>query len=213
MYDTDEEQIEALKGWWQENGNMLIVALLVFAVAYFGITTYRNSAQTSKEEASVAFQSLVNLTSAADAGGDVQFDAIAAQIDVIKREHGKSTYATYAALFGARYAVLQGDLETATAELNWAADQNKNSNLESLIQLRLARIEFSRGNNVVALKILSGDGASQQVGFDELRGDILLSQGDVAGARLAYQSAWELAANGTQARPILDMKLNDLTEQ
>ncbi len=213
MYDTDEEQIEALKTWWQENGNMLIAALLVFAVAYFGITTYRSSVQTAKEDASVAFQSLVNLTSEADAGGDVNFDAIAAQIDTMKRDHGKSTYATYAALFGARYAVLEGDLEAATAELNWAADQNKDSNLDSLIQLRLARLEFARGNDVAALKTLSEDGASQQVGFDELRGDILLSQGDVAGARAAYQAAWDGAAKGTQPRPILEMKLNDLTEK
>ena len=213
MYDTDEEQIEALKGWWQENGNKLIAAILVFALAYVGITTYRSSVQTGKEEASVAFQDLVELTLVADAGDNVDFAAIAAQIDTLKTEHGKSVYATYAALYGARFAVVKGDLKAAASELNWAVDQNTDKNLESLIQLRLARVEFALGNSDIALKLLSGEGGSQQVAFDELRGDILLSQGDVDGARTAYQKASELAATGTQPRPVLEMKLNDLTVQ
>ena len=213
MYDTDEEQIEALKGWWQENGNMLIAAILVFALAYVGITTYRGSVQTGKEEASVAFQDLVNLTMVADSGGDVDFAAIETQIDTIKTNHGKSVYATYAALFAARFSVAQGDLKAAASELNWAVDQNKDKNLESLIQLRLSRVEFALGNSDTALKLVSGKGGSQQIAFDELRGDILMSKGDVSGARAAYQKAWELASAGTQPRPVLEMKLNDLAVQ
>jgi predicted negative regulator of RcsB-dependent stress response len=215
VYDTDEEQIEALKGWWQENGNKLIAAILVFALGYFGITTYRSSVQTGKETASTAFQNLVNITTDvdADAGNDIDYAAIDAQIDLLKVEHGKSVYATYAALFGARFAVSKGDLEAAASELNWALDQNKDPVLESLIQLRLARVEFARDNAETALKLLSADGGSQQVAFDELRGDILLSKGDVDGARAAYQTAWDAASEGTQPRPVLEMKLNDLSVQ
>jgi len=37
MYDTEEEQVEALKRWWQENGTSAIVGLSCWHSRYPGL--------------------------------------------------------------------------------------------------------------------------------------------------------------------------------
>lgn len=210
MYDTDEEQIEAMKKWWLENGNMVIGAIFFAVVAYFGMSFYNNSVESQKEEASSAYQDLLEMTTDSAEMTDDLLTEINQQITVIKKDHEKSTYAIYAALYSAKLAIEAKNLDQAAAELNWALDQSVDSNITQLIQLRLARVEFARGNSVVALKLLSNESGKQLVGFEEVRGDILLAQGDVQEAKAAYQKAWDAAAEENLQRPILEMKLNDL---
>jgi len=210
VYDTDEEQIEALKKWWMANGNMLIGGLLIAVIAYFGINFYKDTRLAQKEAASSVYQSLVELaTETQSLSGDKLAEANAS-ISTLKKDYADSTYAIYASLYSAKLAVESGDLDLAASELNWALDQKIPVSLQQLIQLRLARIEFARGNEGAALKLLSNESGQQKVGFEEVRGDILLSQGDTDGARLAYQNAFEAAQAANLQRPVLEMKLNDL---
>lgn len=208
MYDTEEEQIEALKKWWQENGNYLIGAFILGVAGYFGATFYNQSALEKKESASAAYQELVTVvTESAE-----NEDAVSQLVGELKQQHGDSTYAVYGALYAAKLAVEDGQLDNAAAELNWALDQNVSKSLMEVIQLRLARIEFARGNTEAALKLLDSPDVQQVVGFEEVRGDILLSQGNLEAARNAYSKALEAARAGNMQRPLLEMKLNDLTE-
>lgn len=210
MYDTDEEQIEALKRWWMENGNMLIGSLLIAVIAYFGINFYKDTQLEQKEAASAVYQDLVELATETDQlSGEMLIEA-KDKVSALKKDHADSTYAIYAALYSAKLAVESGDLDLAASELNWSLDQKLPEGLMQLIQLRLARVEFARGNEGAALKLLANESGLQKVGFEEVRGDILLSQGDVDGARIAYQSAFDAAMAANMQRPVLEMKLNDL---
>jgi len=210
VYDTDEEQIEALKRWWMDNGNMLIGSLLVAVIAYFGINFYKGTQLEQKEAASAVYQDLVELATETDElAGDMLIET-SDKISALKQDHADSTYAIYASLFSAKLAVESNDLDLAASELNWALDQSPPISLQQLIQLRLARVEFARGNDVAALKLLSNESGQQKVGFEEVRGDILLSQDDIEGARVAYQTAFDAAVESNLRRPVLEMKLNDL---
>ena len=44
-YETEEEQIEALKDWWRENGNSLLIGVAVALVAVFGFRGWQTSVQ------------------------------------------------------------------------------------------------------------------------------------------------------------------------
>ena len=206
MYDTDEEQIEAMKKWWLQNGNMLIVAILVSALGYFGFSYYKSSMLESKESASASYQQLLNIATVPTS--DLDTEAVARQIDLIRADHGKSVYAVYAALFGAKFAVESDDLELAASYLNWALENNDNAELDKMVRMRLARVETARGNHSAGLRLIADDAGKFVSGFAEIRGDILMEQGNVDQARQAYELALEAAPDAD--RPVLQMKLNDL---
>lgn len=204
MYDTEQEQIEAIKKWWSANGNYVIGAVLVALVAFFSWTFYKNMAQSKLEAASVLYDDMMSAVDSGDA------DTVAARIGNLKSDYSDTVYGVYAALQGAKQAVDSGDMVAAVSELEWALD-NADDSLTPVVHLRLARVHYSVENYAAALAELD---AIDQPGFEvpshELRGDILLSQGDVDAARAAYQTALEESAQQGINSPYLEMKLNDL---
>ena len=34
IYQTEEQQVEAIKGYWEENGNMIIAGIVLFSFGY-----------------------------------------------------------------------------------------------------------------------------------------------------------------------------------
>ncbi|AJQ94492.1 YfgM family protein [Gynuella sunshinyii] len=210
MYDTDEEQIEALKKWWHQYGNTLIVAIIVFIAGYFGINYYQHSVQSTKEQASDVYQKLVdmnieNQTLSAEQKGEAE-----KLIDQLKTDYDKSTYAVFAAMYGAKFDVDAQDLDAALTELQWALEHNKDDALGKTLRLRIARIQLAQGKTDEALKTIAVDAGAQVANFEELRGDIYLAMGKVDDARTAFQLAYNDAKEKQLNRPVLEMKLNDL---
>lgn len=204
MYDTEQEQIEAIKKWWSVYGNYLIGAVLVALVAFFSWTFYQNSVQSKLEAASTLYD---NLMTAVDAGDD---EAVASRIDELKNDYSDTVYGVYAALQAAKQAVQDEDLDGAVSELEWALD-NTDDSLAPVVRLRLARVQYAQQNYDAALASLDGiDQPGFEVPSHELRGDILLSQGDTEGARGAYQTALEESQQQGVSSPFLEMKLDDL---
>ncbi|WP_428239776.1 YfgM family protein [Gynuella sp.] len=210
MYDTDEEQIEALKKWWHQYGNTLIVAIIVFIAGYFGINYYQHGVQSTKEQASDVYQKLVdmnieNQTLSAEQKGDAE-----KLIEQLKSDYDKSTYAVFAAMYGAKFDVEAQDLDAALTELQWALEHNKDDALGKTLRLRIARIQLTQGKTDEALKTIAVDAGAQVANFEELRGDIYLAMGKVDDARTAFQLAYNDAKEKQLNRPVLEMKLNDL---
>lgn len=210
MYDTDEEQIEALKSWWQKYGNTLISAIILFLVAYFGINWYQGKQLSQREAASDVYQQILDLTDNAGQISDGDREQAVTLIAQLKTDWSDSTYAVYAALQSAALAVEKNDLNTAASELRWALEHSDEEQLSNTIQLRLARVLNAQGDTDGAMAMLTVTEGLQSVGYNELKGDILLAQGDVAGARSAFQAAMDTARVNGLNRPVLEMKLDDL---
>lgn len=82
-----------------------------------------------------------------------------------------------------------------------------------VVRNRLARAQFSAERYDDALATIDGAGSVESADafaaiFSELRGDILLVQGDESGARDAYLAAREQSQQGRSG--ILELKLSDL---
>ncbi|WP_108125163.1 YfgM family protein [Saccharospirillum mangrovi] len=204
MYDTEQEQIEAIKKWWSLYGNYLIGGVLVALVAFFSWTFYKNAVQSKLEAASALYDDLMSAVENDD------IDTVNARIDNLKSDYSDTVYGVYAGLQAAKQAVDGGDLVTAAQELEWALD-NADDSLVPVVRLRLARVHVAASNYEAALAQLD---AIDQDGFEvpslELRGDILLAQGDADAARAAYEAAFEEAGQQGVNSPYLEMKLNDL---
>ena len=105
----------------------------------------------------------------------------------------------------------EGNAEAAIDSLKWALEKTgEHEALALVVRNRLARAQFSSGQYEDALATI--DGAGNADAFDamysELRGDILLAQGDREGAREAYLAAREQSQQGRSG--ILELKLADL---
>ncbi|MFN1534226.1 YfgM family protein [Vibrio jasicida] len=202
LYDTEEQQVEAIKDWWKENGKAVIIGAVVGLGGLFGWRYYQDSVVQASEAASQSYTTAMNAlqTKGADAQTDIQ-----AFIDSNKVKE----YSVLAALQLAKVQVDAKDLAAALEQLKWAQSNTKDAALTPLISYRIARIEAEMGNFDAANAELSKVTDSAWTGrIAELRGDIALRQGDKEAAYAAYTEAQQAA----DASPTLQMKLDDLAK-
>lgn len=207
-YRTEEEQVEAIKRWWEENGRNIIIALVVTLSLGFGWKAWQSNREEQALAASSIYQSM--LEAFADETGEDTDDArlLAAQL---KSDFGNSTYARYAVLHLARLAVEEGKLAQAETELRWVVSKaDKSSDLYQVAQLRLARVTAAQGDVDKALSVLDGGTATPYAGAYALaRGDILMASGRGDEARVAYAEV-QSSFDGGQLPPVLSQKLQHL---
>lgn len=211
QYRTEEEQVEALKRWWDDNGKGIVVAVIVALGLGLGWQGWQSYDQGQGEGASAAYQNMLEQLSSED-------DAKAAETaQQIKQDFSRTTYAQFAALHLARLAVNDEDLATAEAELRWVlgrADSGSDTHL--LAQLRLARVLASLDDPEQALTILeSADPGHYGAAYAMARGDVLLMLQREDEAREAYNSALMLASGGEGQvnMGMLQQKLQSLSQQ
>lgn len=207
-YNTEDEQIEQIRRWWREYGRSVIVGVIIALVAIFGWWQWSSYQDRQELAAAAAYQALV-----ADLG-DGNVPAAQSLAKQLRSEHGGSPYAVLAAFRMAGQYVENNDLQAATKELRWAvAHTKKLPALQPIARLRLARVLLGSNDAKAALKMAQpvpqGAFAGQ---FQELIGDIYVTQANRAAAIKAYQAA--LAADSTgQRRGLIQAKLNDLGSQ
>jgi predicted negative regulator of RcsB-dependent stress response len=199
-YRTDEEQVEALKRWWQENGTSTLIAIALAVVVSFGWRYWQDSQQAQKEAAASVYQDLLTLISA-PALDDSQRATASTLIKQLSEQYGGTGYDQLAALASARLAMDGGDFDTAASALQQLHSQKLTVELKALVSLRLAKVQFAQQNFAAALTSLSGDMQKFAAQAAELRGDVLAAQGDNSGAAAAYEEAQSLAAGEEMLRP------------
>lgn len=205
---TEEEQIEALKKWWEENGKQTLVALVVVAGGWFGFQSYQGQQQATSEAASALYQEVLSLQTS-----ETEEDKGRRQLllDQIQQDYSSTVYAQFAGLLKAKEAVEADDLATAAAELEAVKANASNTELTHLATIRLARVYISQEKVDEALALVDvkdvGAFSSQ---YNEVKGDALLAKGDKAGARDAYSQALTEAERIEANNPLLKMKLDDL---
>lgn len=211
-YRTEEEQVEAIKHWWRENGKSTVLGVAIALSLVFGWRGWNNYQAERAAEASVIFENLLQADAAVQSNGSKR-ETAEHLANTLKDGFSSHSYAQYAALIKAKYAVGDGDYETAEAELNWVLEQGPEEAVAAQTQLRLARVKFVQGELDAALALLAplSEGAAGVQAL-ALRGDILRQQGDDAAALEAYRSADAInrQLQSPLNYPLLQMKINSL---
>ncbi|MDX1302479.1 YfgM family protein [Photobacterium sp.] len=201
VYETEEQQVEAIKSWWKENGKAVVLGAVIGLGGLYGWRYYQGEIQSAKEQASETYTQAMN---SLDSGSE---NAIA-EVKAFIAANESSQYSVLAALQLAKAQVKQGDLDGAAEQLTWVVGQTKDEAILPLATTRLARILAEQQKFDEALAELDKVTiASWQAKVSELRGDIFLQKGDAIAAREAYVSAQQLGAS-----PALQMKLDDLAQ-
>lgn len=214
VYTTEDEQVEAIKGWLREHGRHVVTGVVIAAVAAFGVYSWKQRQSHQTASASIEYQSLLHAAQQAEANPTKETLASAQHFaDSLKNDFTGTTYAQFAALFKAKLAVQNNDLAQAETELRWVLEHKPSADIKALTNLRLARVILAKGDTAAAQALLDDkDAGSYAAGYAQLRGDIALSAGDNDRARAEFEKAQQLESKMSQPAndPLLEMKLRDL---
>ncbi|MES2719762.1 MAG: tetratricopeptide repeat protein [Pseudomonadota bacterium] len=214
MSYNEDETIEQLKTWWQRYGTPVLLTIAVVLLSFSG---WRYWSNTSIDSATKA-QALQQQMSSAMQRVSINAEDKAANTDVQRigrqliDEYASTPYAVDAALLLAKRAVDSGDLAAAEKQLRTALELKPGAEMKLLVQTRLARVLAARKQYPAALAVLddAGDADAAAPLVSEIRGDILLQQGQRDAAAKAYAAADAALAARDEARPVLDLKLAEV---
>lgn len=208
---TEEEQVEALKRWWKENGKSLVLTIAVSIGGVLSWNAYQDHQANQAETASVYFQQLM-ISAPAGQLNESQIAEVRYNSELLKTEFDASTYAQFGALMLARVEVQEGNLTAAAAELQWVIEQQGDAEINALATIRLAKLLGAQGQYDKALALLVDGDDAWQLGRLEVRGDLLVAQGELDAARVAYEKASVLADTNGASNPLLGLKLDNLAQ-
>ncbi|MDN3380841.1 MULTISPECIES: tetratricopeptide repeat protein [unclassified Pseudoalteromonas] len=197
IYSTEEQQAEAIKRFFRENGVSLALGVVIGLGGLYGWKAYNQNQITTAESASDAYTTLVE-------SGEVLGAA-----DTFIDENKDTNYSVLAAFVAAKEAVEKDQLDVASEKLSWIVANVNNGDLKATATTRLARVQIAQQQYDEALNTLSApleDTFTATV--SEIKGDIHFAQGNTDQARTAYQAAAD--AGGLENNPLLQIKLDDL---
>ena len=212
---TEEEQIEALKRWWDENGKQIMLAIVLTVGGYFGWQAWTDHLDDQTAAASLVYQEMLDNMDKVAPGEALDADKqaeISQLAETLKQDYSNTQYAFYAALIKAKLAVESADLSAANTELRWAMDNADEAVNENIARLRLARVEAAAGNLDAALQLVQGvDAGEMKSAFDEAKGDFYQQQGNSGAASSAYEAAMMgVDAGNSSASQLLQLKISQV---
>lgn len=206
IYQTEEEQVEALKKWWAENGKSAIFGVVLGLGAIFGWREWQDYESIRATAASELYQEMVVAARTDDA---VKLEERA--LDIVS-EYDNTAYGVFARLALARVAVEKGELETAATQLRAALEETSNTHIEHVIRLRLGRVLTNAGKTTEAAKLLAGvkKRGEFEVSYLELEADIQRRDKKLSEAHDTYQEAIAVASSKDLDTSLLELKRDDL---
>jgi predicted negative regulator of RcsB-dependent stress response len=204
-YDHEEqEQLDSLKAFWNQYGNLLTWVLIVLLGAYAGYNYWRYHQRTEAAEASVLYDQLQKSAAGNDATKSLK---LAGDIEA---KYGSTAYAPMAALMSAKVAFDANDLKSAKAQLQWAADHGDDE-MKAIARLRIASILLDEKAYDEGLKILGGEFLPQFSSIvADRKGDFLVAQNKLDEARKAYIAALAGMDKADPGRKLVEVKLESI---
>jgi predicted negative regulator of RcsB-dependent stress response len=203
-YESEQEQVEALKQWWRDNGTALMLGLALGLAALFGWRYWSDQQNARAEQASITYELLLNA---------LQNNRVEEAIEVGERimaDHENSAYAVLSALLLGRLGVERENFADAKGKLEWAKQHADTPALKQIASERIARILLYEGQPDQAWNELSAAGVTGAEGFYEVKADILAAQGKIDEAREMYGKAIREAQESSLDARALQLKHDNL---
>ena len=201
----EQEQVDALKAWWKENGKWVIGAVVVGLLGFTGVYSWKNHQANQAAEAGKLYVEVLKQASTNDA------KRISDAADALVSRYGSSAYAPRAQLLAAQANLQARDIARTKVQLQWVIEHSSETGLQDTARLKLASILLDEKKYDEALKQLDATHPESFTGlYADLKGDVLSAQGKVAEARAAYQQAYDKTDAKSSYRNLIQLKMDGL---
>jgi len=201
----EQEQLDELKHFWKQYGNLITWALIVVLGAFAAWNGYQYWQRSQAAQASVMFDEIER---AVQSGETARIDRALADM---KERFGSTAYAQQAGLLAAKAHYDKGNVDAARAALTWVADKAADPGYQAVAKLRLAGILLEKKAYDEALQQVSGAFPKDFSGLvADRRGDILMAQGKKNEAKAEYEKAYKALDERAEYRRLVEVKLNAL---
>ena len=196
--DSEEEQVDKLKKWWDSNGKQIIAGAVLGLAGIFGWNYYADYQDSQALNARALY-----LNYASDSANVGAYDKLI-------KDHPSSSYADQATLLMAKYLFEAENYSLALDALKPLMSR-ENSVIASTAALRSASLYLELGQHQEALAVLNMDNANEFSGlFYNLAGDVYLDLGNNEEARKSYALAIENITDNSSLSQLIQIKLDDL---
>ena len=196
--DTEEEQVDKIKKWWNSNGKQILAGAALGLVGVFGWNSYGDYQDSQALNARTLY-----LSYASDSTNIGAYDKLI-------KDHSSSSYADQATFLMANYLFEAGNYALALDSLKPLISR-ENVVIASTAILRSASLHLQLGEHNEALAILdvdSGEGFSGL--FYNLTGDIYLDLNNKEEAKKYYSLAIENITANSSLTQLIQIKLDDV---
>jgi predicted negative regulator of RcsB-dependent stress response len=137
---TEEEQLESIKKWWKQYGNLItiVISIILFAIAGYRYLNWHQDKLI--QQASNAYERMMVAFS------NHNYKAVRSYANEIITEHSSSVYADAAHLTLAKIYVSKNKLDKATEELQSVASTSK---MPALKQIAKMRVSMQQKNHIL----------------------------------------------------------------
>ncbi|HEX7435509.1 MAG TPA: tetratricopeptide repeat protein [Caldimonas sp.] len=201
----EQEQLDQLKAFWKQYGNLVTWALIAVLAAYAAWNGWNWWQRDQSVKAGAMFD---ELDAAAQAGDADRAGRVFADM---KSRYPRTAFTQQGGLLAAKTQFEKGQADAARASLTWVGDNAVEGEYRAVARLRLAGLLLDEKKYDEALKQLDGASAKEFAPLvDDRRGDILLAQGKKDEAKAAYLKALTAMDPKVDYRRLIEAKLNVL---
>ncbi|MFT4057969.1 MAG: tetratricopeptide repeat protein [Legionella sp.] len=208
VYMTEEEQLESIKKWWKQYGNLItvILSIVLFAIAGYRYLTWHQDKLT--QQASIAYEQMMLALS------NHNNKTVKSYANELITDHNSTVYADVAHMTLAKIYISKNKLAQAQRELKAVANNSKMNSLKQIAKIRIARILSAEKAYTDALNELNVvvDVTYLPV-INELKGDIYGATGKYEEAMSSYKQAIEEVKTNGMGNLFLEMKSNEVADK
>lgn len=201
----EQEQLDALKAFWKQYGNLITWLLILLLGAYAGWNGWNWWQRDLAQKAGAMYDELDRSVQAGDAdrAGRVFAD--------LKDRYPGTVQAAQGGLLAASVQYEKGQADAARASLGWVAENAADDELRNVARLRQAGLLYEAKQFDDALKQLDGvtSPAFAALAADR-RGDVLAALGRAEEAKAAYDKAYQAMDAQLDYRRLIEAKLTAL---
>jgi predicted negative regulator of RcsB-dependent stress response len=201
----EQEQVDALKAWWKDNGKYVMSVLIVGLLAFAAMQFWKKHEGGQADDAAKLFVEVQKQAASNDA------KRVGDAADALVSRFSGSAYAPRAQLVAAQASLQAKDIARAKTQLLWVTEHANETALQDAARLKLASVLLDEKKFDEALKQLDATHPESFTGlYADLKGDVLSAMGKNDEARTAYQLALNKTDEKSMYRNLIQLKLDGL---
>jgi predicted negative regulator of RcsB-dependent stress response len=201
----EQEQIDQLKQFWNQYGNLITWTVIIALAAFAGWNGWNWWQREQAVKASALYDELDRAAQAGEA------DRAATLFANLKERFPRTAFAQQAGLLVAKVQFEKGQADNARATLTWVGENAVEDEYKTFARIRLAGVLLEQKKPDEALKQLDAPAPKElEPLVADRRGDVLMAQGKTEEAKAAYQKAWQSMDDKIEYRRLLEAKLTAL---